>query len=319
MRVFLTGATGYIGLAVVDAFVRAGHEVAGLVRTQDKARVAASHGARPVVGDMSEPASYRDEAAGCDGVVHAGWESSARGPAVDRMAIETLRAAVRQPPGGGASATRFFIYTSGVWILGSTSGPAAEDAPANPVAHVAWRPASEHLVAGGAGEGVRAMVVRPGIVYGGGRGIVGDLFRDAANGLVRIIGTGENRWAAVYDRDLADLYVRLASSADAAGLYHACDESDDHVTDIVDAIAGQMAVAPEIRRMPLQEASARLGTYAAALALDQVVRCPRAHALGWAPTLHGVARNVPRLFEEWRNADRAGAGVESGGPAHGTR
>jgi nucleoside-diphosphate-sugar epimerase len=183
----------------------------------------------------------------------------------------------------------------------------AEDAPLNPAGLVAWRPAHEQLVVGAAGDGLRTMVVRPGIVYGGGRGIVGDMFRDAANGLLRIIGAGENHWPAVYDRDLADCYVRLASSAGAAGVFHACDEADERVNDIVGAIAAQATVAPEIRRMPLEEARAKMGAYAEALALDQRVRCPRLRALGWAPTLHGVARNAARLLEEWRNANQVAA------------
>jgi nucleoside-diphosphate-sugar epimerase len=311
MRVFLTGATGYIGLSVLDALVSAGHHVTGLVRNPEKARVVAAHGGHPLVGDMGDPASYRDAAGTCDGVVHTGSESSPRGPAVDRITAETLLEAVRVPRGGPGTTPRFLIYTSGVWVLGGTASHAAEDAPLNPAVLVSWRPAHEQFVAGAAGEGLRTMVVRPGIVYGGGRGIVGDLFRDATNGLVRIIGTGNNHWAAVYGRDLADLYVQLVSNGSAAGVYHACDETDERVSEIVDAIAGQMAMPPEIRRMPLEEAKAKMGAYAEALALDQTVRCPRAHALGWAPTLHGIARNAPRLMEEWRDASQVAAEKET--------
>lgn len=303
MRILLTGATGYIGLAVLDGLVRAGHDVTGLARNIEKARLVASHGGHPLLGDLSEPASYRDAAGGQDGIIHAGFENSARGPDVDRTAIETLLAAVRDRPDGRASAPRFLVYTSGVWVLGSTAGPAAEDAALNPAALVTWRPAHERLVADAAGEGLRTMVVRPGLVFGGGRGIIGDLFRDATNGLVRIIGPGDNHWPTVYDRDLADLYVRFAARADAAGVYHACSESDERVNDIVESIAAQMTVAPEIRRIPLEEAMTKMGAYAGALALDQLVRCPRAHALGWTPALHTVSRNAARLLEEWRNAN----------------
>jgi nucleoside-diphosphate-sugar epimerase len=310
MRVFLTGATGYIGLSVLDAVIRAGHEVTGLVRNQEKARVVAEHGGHPLVGDLGDPGSYGDAAGTADGIIHTGWESSPRGPAVDRTAVETLLEAVRVPQDGRGPTPRFLIYTSGVWVLGGTASPAAEDALLNPAPLVAWRPAHEQLVVRAAGNGLRTMVVRPGIVYGGGRGIVGDLFRDAGNGLLRIIGTGENHWPTVYDRDLADCYVRLASSAGAGGVYHACDEADERVNDIVGAIAAQATVAPEIRRMPLEEAKAKMGAYAEALALDQRVRCPRARALGWAATLHGVARNAARLLEEWRNANQVAAWKE---------
>jgi nucleoside-diphosphate-sugar epimerase len=302
MRIFLTGATGYLGLAALDALVRAGFEVTGLVRNTEKAGVVATHGGRPLVGDMSDPGSYREAASTHDGIIHAGSEGSPRGPEIDRIAVETLLAAARTDRGGDAGPPRFVIYTSGVWVLGSTVEPAAEDATLNPAPLVGWRPGHERLVLDAAGEGLRTVVVRPGIVYGGSRGIVGDLIRDATNGLVRIVGSGENRWAAVYDRDLADLYVRLSARPDAAGIYHACDESDERVNEIVSAIGAQVKVPPEVRRIPLDEARAKMGLYAGALALDQIVRAPRARALGWSPTFRSIARNASRLLEEWRNA-----------------
>ena len=135
-----------------------------------------------------------------------------------------------------------------------------------------------------AGDGLRTLVVRPGIVYGGSRGIIGDLFRHAVDGVVRIIGTGDNRWPAVYDRDLAELYLLLAQNEDASGVFHANDESDERVNDIVEAIVAHVSPTPDVRRVPLEEARAKLGLYALALALDQVVRSPRAHALGGRPS-----------------------------------
>jgi nucleoside-diphosphate-sugar epimerase len=228
--------------------------------------------------------------------VHAGFDYT-RGPDTDRLAIETLAASAHASPGRDG---KVLIYTSGIWILGPAPEPATEETPVNPAAIAAFRPAHEQLVRAAAGDGVRAIVVRPGIVYGGARGIVGDIFRDAVNGLVRVIGPGDNRWPTVYDRDLADLYVRLAQHADPSGVYHATDDSDDRVNDIVEAIVAHVPGAPVVRRIAVAEAKAKLGPYAVALALDQVVKSPRARALGWAPTLHSVARNTPRLFEEWR-------------------
>ena len=143
-------------------------------------------------------------------------------------------------------------------------------------------------------------MVRPGIVYGGHRGIVGDLLRDAVNGLVRILGDGRNRWATIYDRDLADLYERLAVTQGAAGIYHATDEADQSVLEIVEALSRNTTHKPDVRFVPLEEARAKLGTYADALAMDQVVRSPRARALQWTPSLRSIAGNIPRLLEEWR-------------------
>ena len=141
-------------------------------------------------------------------------------------------------------------------------------------------------------------------MYGGGNGIIGDMFRSAANGLVRVVGDGNNHWPLVYDRDVADLYARVAGRDDASGVYHANDEGDERVNDIVSAIKPHLHVRPDVRHVPIDEARAKMGPYADALALDQVVRSPRARALGWTPTLHSVAGNAARLLDEWRGAAR---------------
>jgi nucleoside-diphosphate-sugar epimerase len=298
MRIFLTGGSGYIGSAVLDAFVRAGHHVDALVRNGEKAAVVQARGGYPILGDLSEPASYADPAGAADGVVHTASEPSPRRSAVDATAIGTLLAPT-------AREGRFIIYTSGIWVLGNCASPADETAPYNPVEIVAWRPAHEARVLEAKSAGIRPVVIRPGIVYGGSRGIVADLFKDAANSLVRVIGSGDNHWPLVCDRDLADLYVRLAVHADASGVFHANDEGDERVNDLVAAIANQAPTSPSIRHVPLAEARQKIGPYADALALDQIVRSPRARAIGWHPSLHSVAGNAPRLFEEWRRGKEA--------------
>ena len=88
-------------------------------------------------------------------------------------------------------------------------------------------------------------------------------------------------------------------------MFHANDETDERVNDIVEAIARHAKMTPDVRHVPIEEARTKLGPYADALALDQIVRSPRARALGWAPTLHSVSANVPRLLEEFRNAREA--------------
>lgn len=301
MRIFLTGATGYVGSAVLDALVRGGHDVTALVRNNEKAARAQARGARPIVGNLSEPDSYRVAADGQDGYVHAALDrNGGRGPATDRIAIDTLLAAARGPHAAPSSAPRFLIYTSGSWILGRTDVPANEEAPINPIAMAAWRPTMEDLVLGAHGDGLRTVVIRPGVVYGRGAGMVGDLFQSATNGLVRVVGDGNNRWPLIYDRDLADLYQRLAAHEDAGGVFHANDEGDERVNDLVAAIAPYLQHRPDVRYVPIEEARAKMGSYADALSLDQVVRSPRARALGWAPNLRSVAGNAARLLDEWR-------------------
>jgi nucleoside-diphosphate-sugar epimerase len=177
-----------------------------------------------------------------------------------------------------------------------------ETAQPNPGQLLGWRPAHEKIVLQAAAPNLRTAVIRPGVVYGGNRGIVSDLLKNALNGLIRVIGTGENHWPLVYDRDLADLYVRVAALPQASGMYHANDEGDETVNDIVEGIVSHLSMPPDVRHVPIEEARKKLGAYADALALDQRVRGPRARALGWSPTLHSVGTNVPRLLEEFRRA-----------------
>src|SRR5687768_6554175 len=293
MRIFLTGGTGYIGSAVLDAFVRAGHHVDALVRNSEKAAQVQARGGNPVLGDASDPKSYADAAAAADGVVLTAFEDSPRGSQVDETTIETVLAAPVTPG-------RFIIYTSGIWVLGPATRPVDETAPLNPIELVAWRPAHEARVLDATTAGWRTVVIRPGIVYGSDRGIVGDLLQDAANSLIRVIGPGDNHWPLVYDRDLAELYVRTAANPDASGIYHANDEGDETVNHIVAALSEHAKTTPSVRHVPLAEATHKMGPYAEALALDQIVRSPRARALGWTPSLRSVSGNAARLFEEWR-------------------
>jgi nucleoside-diphosphate-sugar epimerase len=277
--------------------------VTALVRDPEKAEHVAARGVQPVIGDLSKPSGYTAQAEAADAIVHTAKESSKRQQKVDRQATETLLAAAGHRAASGRAVC--FVYTSGVWVLGDTQGRATEDTPVNPPALVSWRPEHERLVLDAPPPGVRTIVIRPGLVYGGARGIIGDLLKDAANGLVRVIGDGGNHWACIYDRDLADLYARVVSVETASGIFHANDEADERVDDIVEALAHQAKVRPDVRHVPLEEARKKLGPYADALALDQIVGSPRARALGWAPTLHSVAGSAARLLEEFRAAREA--------------
>jgi nucleoside-diphosphate-sugar epimerase len=302
MRIFLTGATGYVGAAVLDALIRGGHSVTALVRDSEKAERIAARGAHPVIGNLGDVESFRGAAEAQDGYVHTAIDkASGRAQAIERLAIETILAAARRPRTSAASIDkRFVIFTSGVWVLGKAPDPIAEDAPLNPIAMASYRPEHERLVLEAADDRLRTIVIRPGVVYGGGYGIVGDIFKSATNGLVRVVGDGSNRWPLVYDRDLADLYAKVAVNPEASGIYHANDEGDERVNDIVAAISPYLAVRPDVRHVPIEEARHKMGPYADALALDQVVRSPRARTVGWTPTLHSVSGNAARLLEEWR-------------------
>lgn len=298
MRVFLTGGTGYVGSAVLEALVKSGHHVDALVRNSEGASRVQARGAAPILGDLMQPASWRDAAAAAEAAVHAAVEYSARQAQLDATAIDTLLSLPSKPG-------RVLVYTSGIWVIGPAPTPVDETAPLNPIEMVAWRPAHEQRVLGAASSGLRTAVIRPGIVYGGSRGIVGDLLKDAANSLVRVIGSGDNHWPLIYERDLGDLYARVVSTPTADGVFHATDEGAETVNEIVAALADHAPTPPSIRHVPLPEARKKMGPYADALVLDQIVRSPRARALGWAPTLHSVAGNAARLFEEWKRGKAA--------------
>ena len=221
--------------------------------------------------------SYRAAAEGHDAYIHAAADSSPKREEVDRKAIDTLLGAATAR---ARSSPVSFVYTSGIWVLGSNAQPMDETAQPNPGQLLGWRPAHEQLVLQAAAPNLRTAVIRPGIVYGGNRGIVSDLLKNALNGLIRVIGTGENHWPLVYDRDLADLYVRVAAMPEAVG--HLSRErrrrrdGQRHRR----GHRGHLSMTPDVRHVPLEEARKKLGAYADALALDQRVRGPRARALG---------------------------------------
>src|ERR1700716_1217058 len=98
MRIFLTGATGYVGSAVLDALVRAGHDVTALVRDNEKARRVAKRGAHPVIGNLAEPESFRSSVDAQDGYVHTAYDRTpGRGPEIDRAVLETIVTSAKRP------------------------------------------------------------------------------------------------------------------------------------------------------------------------------------------------------------------------------
>jgi nucleoside-diphosphate-sugar epimerase len=297
MRIFLTGGTGYLGRAILDALVRGGQHVDALVRTTDAAADVQRRGAYPVLGNLMQPATWRDAAAVADGIIHAATEYGARVRTVDQAALDVICALPSRED-------RFVIYTSGNSVLGPAPLVVDETAAANPPDSMMWRQAHEARVLALQSSGMRAIVVRPGIVYGGRRGIVGDLLKEASNGLIRIIGSGENHWPLVYNRDVGELYLRLVKTPAASGIYHATDGADETVNDLVSAIASHTALPPTIRRVPLPEARRKMGSYADILALDQRLASTRSRAIGWSPTLHSASGAVPRLLEEWRMEEK---------------
>jgi nucleoside-diphosphate-sugar epimerase len=296
MRIFLTGATSLIGAAVAPALVRAGHQVTAIVRPTGPvpARLR-EQGIDVLTGDLSDVAANRSALEGYGALVHCARDTSPRGPEVDRQVIDTWRDVFWRAGSG------LMVYASSTWVIGPTSGPVDESAAINPPEIERDRPATEQAILESQGGGVRAVVVRPGLIYGGDSGIVSDMLRDAANGIVRVVGSGDNHWPLIYRDDLVDLFVRVIGHPDVAGIVHATDGSDDTVNDLVEAMSSHVVHKPEVRHMSIADARHRMGALAEALAMDQIGRSPKALAIGWSPSLTSASRNVPRLLEERRD------------------
>src|SRR4051812_36741121 len=160
MQVFLTGATGYIGSAVLDAMIKGGHRVTALVRDPERAERLSAMGANPIIGELGVPKTYVNAVKAADAVVHAALESSPRGVAKDRQALDTMLGAQTEASQADGK-SRVFVYTSGVWVLGRAPMSAAEDAPLDPPQHVEWRPAHEEVVLSAFSASLRTVVVRP--------------------------------------------------------------------------------------------------------------------------------------------------------------
>jgi nucleoside-diphosphate-sugar epimerase len=300
MRIFVTGATGTLGSAIVGELLDGGHEVIGLTSSDERAGELDERGVRPVVGDLGDPGTWRDAAARAEGFVHAAFDYGADDPVeADAAAIDAILSAA-----GEGSGPRVFAYTSGVWVLGETGDrPVDESSPLrDPFPKVAWRPAHEETVLGASGR-TSGAVVRPGVVYGGARGLVVPFFETAeAEGAAVYLGDGANRMALVHRDDNARLYRALLERR-AGGLFHSVDGSPMAMVDVARAASEAAGAGGEVRSRSLVEAREELGPVADALCLDQVVAAPRSRAeLGWTPRYasfrEGAAAAWRELLEE---------------------
>ncbi len=295
MRVFVTGATGYVGQAVATAFRRSGHQVWGLARTDEKARALAREEIRPVRGSLEEPGTFLGTAEACSVLVHAASVAGTDPFAADRRAIEALVSTA-----GRGARPKTLLYTSGVWIYGDTAGrPVDETSPVDPARAVAGRPESEKRVLGA--PGVRALVLRPGCVYGRQGSLTSIWFRDAAQRALRIVGDGSARWAMVHRDDLGDAYVRAAESGLSGEIFNVTDRSHASVLGMAQAVARVTGYAGAIESVPVARAAETLGDFARCLALDQHVDSRKAERLlGWQPRHAGFVDEVEECFESWK-------------------
>jgi nucleoside-diphosphate-sugar epimerase len=283
MRVFLTGASGWVGTGVTRELIAAGHAVTGLVRSDAAEARVLANGATPLLGDLADLDKLRQGAEDADAVIHCGFihdfSNYAASAATDRRAIETMGAVL-------AGSNRPLLVTAGLGV--ARKGPLCAETDEADVAHVPRF--SEPAALAFLDKGVRVGIVRlPPTVHGSGdHGFVASLIRVAREkGMAAYVGAGENQWSAVHRDDAARLYLLALEKGRAGERYHAIGDEGVPFREIA-AIIGRKLSLP-VKSVEAAEAQAAFGWMApfAQFDLPATSRITR-ERLGWAPTRPGL-------------------------------
>jgi len=284
MKLFITGAAGFVGGSVARRLIAAGHTVRGLVRDASKAEQLTAIGITPVVGGLDDHALLVREAQLADGVINMANS--------DHLAsIESFIEALR---GSGKP----LLHTSGSSVIGDDArGMRLNDAIFDEDTPLVVDPAKQPRhdidlrVLASAAEGVRGVVICPSNIYGTGTGLTPVSFqipflvnRARENGVVHIVGTGVNRWSNVHIDDVAELFL-LAVEKAPAGAFYFIENGEDSFADIGAAIARRMQLGP-VHFLPAEEAAKDWGEMHAffTFGTNSRVRAKRARReLGWIP------------------------------------
>jgi nucleoside-diphosphate-sugar epimerase len=284
MKVFVTGATGYIGGAVAMRLIAAGHEVSALVRDARKAGLLREQGITPILGDLDSADVLADAARQADAVVNAANADHAL------SAVAMLDAL--------ANSGKAFIHTSGSSVVGDDARGMRlserifdEDTPFVVEPLKAARHALNESILGAARRDVRSVVVCPPLIYGVGAGMQPDsiqipfLVRQALDtGVVRVVESGVNRWSTVHIADLADLYLAALERAPSGAFYFA-ENGESSFAEIGEAIASRLGLGA-VRSWSAEEAAKDWGPARAfyTFGSNSRVRAKRARSeLGWTP------------------------------------
>ncbi|HEX7199412.1 MAG TPA: SDR family oxidoreductase, partial [Dongiaceae bacterium] len=289
MRVFVTGATGFIGSAIVCELLDAGHEVLGLARSDRAAAAVAAAGASVHRGDIGDLDSLRRGAAQSDGIAHTAFNhdfsvSRQEAAAADRLAVEAMAEALA---GSGGP----IVIASGT--AGLSPGKLATEQTV-PGADLVGRYAVEEAAVSFARRGVRPAVVRfPPTVHGlGDHGFISMLIDIARNkGVSGYPGDGSNRWPAVHRLDAAHLFRLAAESAPAGARLHAVGEEGIAVREIAEVIGRRLDLP--VVAIPPEDLAGHFGFLGAFFALD----CPASSSLtqqmlGWHPAQPGLIADL---------------------------
>jgi nucleoside-diphosphate-sugar epimerase len=295
MRVFVTGATGFVGSAVVQDLIKAGHQVLGLARSDAGATSLIAAGAEVHRGDLQDLESLRSGAAAADGVIHTAFNHDfskfAANSEMDRRAIEALGATL-------VGSDRPLIVTSGTGLL--AAGRVATEEDAAPPVSTSYPRASEAAAVSLAAQGVNVSVMRlPQVHDRVKQGLVSYAIAIARQkGVSAYIGDGLNRWPAVHLLDTAPLYRLALEKGDRGARYHAVGEEGVPVREIAEAIGRGLKV-PVVSKSP-EEAGEHFGWLGMFAGFD--MRASSAltqERLGWRPTGPGLISDLDhmRYFE----------------------
>ena len=292
MRVFLTGATGFIGSRIVSELIAAGHRVLGLTRSEAGARWLEAAGADAHRGTLDDPGSLAAGAAQAEAVIHTAFDHDFSNFVAncekDRRAIEAMGGVL-------AGSNRPLIVTSGTGMGGAEPGrPATEDV-------VDWhnpnpRIASERAAAAQAASGVSVAVVRlPQVHDTVKQGLITPAVAIArATGVSAYVGDGANRWPAAHVTDVARLYRLALERHEAGARYHAVAEEGIPVRRIAEVIGAGLGI-PVVSLSPA-EAAAHFGWLALFAGLDLPASSAWTRArLGWEPTGPGLIADLERM------------------------
>jgi len=293
MRVFVTGATGFIGSAVVKDLITAGHQVIGLARSEEKAPALAAAGAEVLRGSVEDLDSLKEGAQRSDGVIHLAFNHDfskfVTNCEDDRRVIRTLGSAL-------AGSNRPLIVTSGTPIANTVPDQPAEEGNATVGSDVHPRAASEEEAASVAAEGVNVSVVRlPQVHDTVKQGLITpviEMYRE--KGVCAYVGDGRNRWPAAYILDVARLYRLAIEKAEPNAKYHAVAEEGVPMRDIAEAIGRRLKLP--VKSIAPEEAQAYFGWLAMFAGHDMPASSAQTkRKLKWEPIGPGLIADLEQL------------------------